>query len=105
MEITKKKKDVSFGFLAIAWASVFFFNSNINIIDILPDIIGYIIISLALVSLSFLNEEISKAGRFFRYMIIVEACKFISLLWVFGLGRPDEQNTGTLLLTFVFAII
>lgn len=105
MAITKKKKDVSFGFLAIAWASVFFFNSNINIIDILPDIIGYIIISLALVSLSFLNEEISKAGRFFRYMIIVEACKFISLLWVFGLGRPDEQNTGTLLLTFVFAII
>lgn len=105
MALTNKKKDVNLGFMSIALASVFFFNSNINIIDVIPDLIGYIIISLALVSLSFLNEDIDKAGRFFRYMIIVEACKFLSLLWVFGLGRPDERETGTLLLTFVFAII
>ena len=105
MALAKKKKDVNFGFLSIVWASVFFFNSNINIIDILPDIVGYVIIALSLVSLSFLSEEIDKAGRFFRYMIIVEACKFLSLLWLFGLGRPDERETGTLLLTFVFAII
>lgn len=105
MALTKKKKDINLGFTSIALASVFFFNANINIIDVIPDLIGYIIISLALVSLSFLNEDIDKAGRFFRYMIIVEACKFLSLLWVFGLGRPDERETGTLLLTFVFAII
>lgn len=105
MALAKRKRDVNLGFTSIALASVFFFNANINIIDIIPDIIGYIIVSLALVSLSFLNEDIDKAGRFFRYMIIVEACKFLSLLWIFGLGRPDEQETGTLLLTFVFAII
>ena len=105
MAFSKKKKDVNLGFTAIALASAFFFNANINIIDILPDIIGYIIITLALISLSFLNEDIDKAGRFFRYMIIVEACKFLSLLWLFGLGRPAERETGTLLLTFVFAII
>ena len=105
MALTKKKRDVNLGFMSIALASVFFFNANINIIDVIPDLIGYIIISLALVSLSFLNEDIDKAGRFFRYMIIVEVCKFLSLLWIFGLGRPDERETGTLLLTFVFAMI
>ena len=105
MALTKKKKNVNLGFMSIAFASVFFFNANINIIDILPDLIGYIIISLSLVNLSFLNEDIDKAGKFFRYMIIVEACKFLSLLWLFGLGKPAERETGTLLLTFVFAII
>ena len=105
MALAKKKRDVNLGFASIAIAAVFFFNSNINIIDILPDIIGYVILNLALVSLSFLSEEIDKASRFFRYMIIVEVCKFLSLLWLFGLGRPAERETGTLLLTFVFAII
>ena len=105
MTLAKKKRDVNLGFTSIALASVFLFNANINVIDIIPDMIGYIIISLALVSLSFLNEDIDKAGKFFRYMIIVEACKFLSLLWLFGLGKPAERETGTLLLTFVFAII
>lgn len=105
MALAKKKQRGDLGFMSIALASIFFFNANINIIDILPDIIGYIIISIALVGLSFLNEDIDKAGRFFRYMIIVEACKFLSILWLFGLGRPNERETGTLLLTFVFAMI
>ena len=82
MALAKKKKRGDLGFMSIALASIFFFNANINIIDILPDIIGYIIISIALVSLSFLNEDIDKAGRFFRYMIIVEACKFLSILFI-----------------------
>jgi len=97
MTSAKKKRDVNLGFTSIALASVFLFNANINVIDIIPDMIGYIIISLALVSLSFLNEDIDKAGKFFRYMIIVEACKFLSLLWLFGLGKPAERETGTLL--------
>ena len=105
MALAKNKKDINLGFISVAIASIFLFNANINIIDILPDIIGYIIISLALVNLSFLHEDIDKAGKFFRYMIIVEVCKITSLFWLFGLGRVDEKNTGTLLLTFVFAII
>ncbi len=105
MTLDKKKKGISFGFTSIAIASAFLFNSNINIIDIIPDVIGYIIMSIALVNLSFLSEDIAKAAKNFRYMILVGLFKFVSFIWLVGLKRPDEQSTGTLLMTFVFAVI
>lgn len=105
MTLEKKKKSISFAFTSIAMASLFLFNANINIIDIIPDIIGYIILSIALVNLSFLSEDIANAAKKFRYMILVELFKFVALIWLVGLKRPDEQSTGTLLMTFVFAVI
>ncbi len=104
----EKRKQISaynFGFTAIAVACLFLFNGNINIIDPFPDIIGYIILNFALNKMALLEEDISESQRFFRYMIISELGKLGALLWIMGVSRADEKNTGMLLLAFVFAII
>ncbi len=92
-------------FISLAIAFIFFFNANINVIDLFPDIIGYIILSFALVRLSYLSEDISNAAKYFRYMIISEICKVLVIMWVFGLSHSDTQETGILLAAFIFAII
>lgn len=106
-DITTEKKDktVKMNFKLILISFIFLFNANINVIDVFPDIIGYLILFFALVRLSDLNEDIADAYKFFRYMLIVEAAKILSILWVFGLSQRDEQNTGTLLIAFVFSVL
>ena len=100
-----QNKRIKFGFSAMAIASLFLFNPNMNIIDVIPDIIAYIIISVALIKISDLNEDIATAAKYFRYMILVELSKYAAIFWVFGLTHSREQNTGILLLSFVFAIV
>lgn len=101
----ENKKRINFGFAAIAVAFIFFFNPNINIIDFLPDIIGYVILCAALSRLADLNESVADAKKYFRYMIIADGAKLLSIFWVFGLlDDSKEQNTGVLLLTFIFSV-
>ncbi|MBE6597244.1 MAG: hypothetical protein E7641_06190 [Ruminococcaceae bacterium] len=105
---TTEKKQLSaynFGFISIAVACLFFFNGNINIIDPLPDLIGYLILNFTLTKMALLDEDIAESQKFFRYMIISEIAKIAALLWVMGISRADEKNTGMLLLSFVFAIV
>ncbi|MBQ7384262.1 MAG: hypothetical protein IJV72_05675 [Clostridia bacterium] len=103
---TKKVSNIkAIGFASIAVAMLFFFNANMHVVDIIPDIIGYIILSVALVRLADLNEDIAHSLKFFRYMIIVEIGKILSLLWTFGLKSEAETNTGTLLIAFAFAVV
>ena len=105
MTTDNNRKKIGFSFMSIAVACVFLFNANINIIDLVPDIIGYLIICVALLKLSNLNEDVAQAAKFFRYVIISELAKLVCLVWVFGLASNDERNTGTLLLAFAFAVI
>ncbi len=98
-------KKIKFGFTAIAIACVFLFNANIIIIDPIPDIVGYLIICVALLKLSDLNEDVAVSAKFFRYMVLSEIGKAAALLWLFGLSRSDERDTGMLLFSFAFAVI
>ena len=92
-------------FIAVAASLIFLFNANVNIIDILPDFIGYIILSIALVKFGDLNSEIEASARFFRYMICVDLSKYAALMWVFGTTKSDMQNNAILLVAFVYAVI
>ena len=100
-----ESKNIKNVFVTLIIALVFLFNANINIIDFFPDIIGYIILSFALVKLSYLSEDIYTAAKYFKYMIISEIAKVLVIMWVFGLSHSDVQNTGILLAAFVFAMI
>ena len=99
----KLKRHISFGIIAAAF--VFLFNANINVLDVFPDIIGYIILSFALTKIADLNENIAVAQKYFRYMIAVEIGKIVAFMWVLGLSNIDERNTGMLLIAFSFAVI
>ncbi len=92
-------------FIPIAVACIFLFNAFINVIDIIPDFIGYIIMSSALVKLGTLNSDIEAASKCFRYMIGVDLSKYAALMWIFGVTFGDEQSTAILLVTFIYAVI
>lgn len=99
-----KSKNTKMGLTLIGVAFVFLFNPNFNIVDILPDFIGYAFIAVALSRLSYMNEDIAIAHKGFSRAIILDLVKIGALLLVFGTGNPEEQNTMLLLVSFVFAV-
>ena len=66
MEKAKNKKRISF--TAIAVSFVFLFNPNISIIDFLPDFIGYIILTVALINLADLNDTFWEAQKSLSFL-------------------------------------
>ncbi len=90
---------------AMALSFVFIFNPNISIVDVFPDIFGYIILSLSLVKLSMVCEGLEDARRAFEKMILIDGGKILALLWVFGIDATSERNSSLLLWSFVFAVL
>ena len=90
--------------VAFIWAFVFLFNPNLNIVDILPDFIGYAILYVALSKLSLLNETIELAQKGFFRALCLDVAKLVCVVFVFGMQNPEEQNTLLLLSSFVFAV-
>ncbi len=93
---------MGFGWIAIAL--LFFCNPNIGIIDVLPDFLGYSFLCLGLSRLAHLNESVNGALSIFKKMILIDAAKWLALLWVFGISVPSEQTSSLLLWSFVFAV-
>ncbi len=104
MTKTKKENQSSLGLLLAVFATLFLWNPNVNIIDFLPDWIGYILLCTAITKLAWLNESIESALRSFRTMIFVDMGKWLAILWVFGLNVLSERNSSLLLWAFVFAV-
>lgn len=98
-----KKTNISFK--AIALSLIFLFNPNINIIDPLPDFIGYILISFFIIKLSDMNDTLTEALAIFKRLIFIDAAKILAIFWTFGMTVTTERNTSLLLWTFVFALL
>ena len=98
-----KKKNISWAMFAIAF--VFLFNPNVAIIDPLPDIIGYIVLGIALSKVSMISETLYDAKRAFERLVILDAGKLLAILWVFGIDSVSERNTSLLLWSFVFGVL
>ena len=102
-KVKQNKKYVSFGLLCVAF--IFLCNPNIAVIDLLPDFIGYIILSFALVNLADINETVAEALKGFRRMIFIDAGKMLSLVWIFGISVTTEKNSSLLLWSFAFCVL
>lgn len=100
-----KSKKEKMGSWLIAVGMLFFFNPNVNIIDFLPDFIGYMLLCAGLSKWADLNETIGEATERFRRMIFVDAAKWVALLWVFGLSVTNERTSSLLLWSFVFSVL
>ena len=98
-----RKSNISYGMLAVAF--VFLFNPNMAIIDPLPDLLGYVILSIALSKICMISETLYEAKRAIERLIIIDAGKIISIFWVFGIDAVSERNTSLLLWSFVFAVL
>ena len=89
------KKQSKIQFLPIGLSLIFLFNPNIAVIDVLPDFIGYILISLALIKLSDINETIAEAASLFNKMILIDAAKIFAIVWIFWIyGQHQELCRG-----------
>lgn len=97
------KKNINL--FAIGASFVFMFNPNVNIIDVLPDFIGYIMLCMALTPLGDMNEYISDALTSFKRMIFIDAGKILAYMWVFGLSVSKEYNSSLMLWSFVFGVL
>ncbi len=98
-----KKKNMRFGLMALSM--LFLFNPNINIIDVLPDFIGYILLCIALTPLADMNDSFAEAHTSFKRMILIDAGKIIALFWVFGISVVSERNSSLMLWSFAFGVL
>lgn len=102
---TLRARDKKISWWAIAIAFVFLFNPNVSIIDLLPDFIGYAILSVSLVKLTYVNGALEEAQRAFKKMFIIDVCKIGAIIWVFGLAETTERNSSLLLWAFVYFVL
>lgn len=108
--MTQLQKKVRFGkymgFGAAAVSTVFLFNPDIALVDILPDFIGYLLLTLALRFARDLSPHFENARKRFGQLTVITGVKFLSLFWVMGgLSSALEKPTMILLLSFVFAML
>ncbi|MBO7303172.1 MAG: hypothetical protein J6U68_03190, partial [Clostridia bacterium] len=103
--LAKKEKSFKIFWGAFAIAFVFLFNPNVAIIDPLPDLIGYLILSLALTKAAMINETLYDAKRSFERLVILDAGKLIAIVWTFGIEAASERDTSLLLWSFVFGVL
>ena len=102
----KKNLKTVFPFGLICASLLFFFNPNVQLVDILPDLFGYILLVTGLYCLADLNESIGEARARFMKMIPVGIAKLIVFLMVFGgLVSPQEQSTFVLVAVLSFGVI
>ena len=79
---------------------IFLLNPNINIVDILPDIIGYFMIYHGLFRFSDIDDRLGSAREKAKWLIMVSAAKFIFVLML-----PSSSDSDVLLFTFCFAVV
>ncbi len=75
-------------------------NPVINVVDILPDAIGFFLIAAGMTKSSYFIGEISKARELFVKLGFLESLKFLSIALI-----PYISGSGKLLLAFVFGIL
>ncbi len=100
--IYMNKKTINFKMIGLSL--IFLFNPNVNIIDFLPDFIGYILLCIALTSLADMNETIAEAHGMFKKLILIDAAKILAWLWVFGISVVSEKNSSLMLWSFAFGV-
>ena len=103
-EISKKTNNkIGFGMIAAAFA--FYFFPDFSLIDILPDIITYILLCIGLNKLSYMNDSIESSRKLFFRMIIVSAAKLVAIFITFGTANREEQASLILLMAFVLSLV
>ncbi len=101
--IKKSKKQISF--LPIALSLIFLVNPNISIIDIFPDLIGYILLCYNITKLADINDTMAEALAIFKRVIFLDGAKLLALMWIFGISVTSERNSSLLLWSFVFGVL
>lgn len=99
-----KKAGKTFGIAFLLAAPFFLFNPEIIYMDIMPDIIGYLLILAGIRRLRDICPHIEESYLKFRNMLVVSAVRLLSMFWIFSVNQY-ERPTLMLLFTFSFGVI
>ena len=102
--MVKERKNLGLGLLPIA--ALFLFNPPLaGFVDVLPDIIGYLLFFIGLRDVADLNYHMEEALASFRRMILVSGFQLLSVFWVFGFCTPKERPVSILLVVFTVSVL
>ncbi len=98
----KAGKNLGLGFVCAALP--FLFHPTLNIVDPLPDFIGYILLTVGISRLADMNYHFEEARRYFSRMLGISLLQFVSIFMLFSLFDSRSQPSATLLLCFTFSV-
>lgn len=104
MSIKKGKIKKNLGIGCLIASAFFLFNPDIAIIDVIPDVFGYLFLVAGLTQLSEVNDKIEEARNCFKKAAICNALKLGLILILFGMVTQREMPVTLLLFTFVMNI-
>ena len=99
----RMKKNLGLG--ALPLACLFLFNPDIAVVDVLPDVFGYIILYFALEQYAEISSKISDARELFKKAIFMNAVKLLTIFIIFGMVIDSEMPVTLLLFSFVMGIV
>jgi len=104
MNSDSKKTGKFLGLNFISVGLIFLFLPDFSILDLLPDIIGYILISHGLTRLGDMYEEIADSKKLFMKLIFLGAAKLLGVFIAFGVSDGKDRPTTILMLSFAIAV-
>lgn len=93
------------GLWALPFACLFLFNPDIAVVDVLPDVFGYIILYFSLEQYSEISTKIYDARELFKRAIYVNAIKLLIVFVIFGMVIDSEMPVTLLLFSFIMGIL
>ena len=81
----KSRRDGALGLGCIVAGAVFLFDPFVGVFDLLPDIIGYLLILRGLRRLALLEGHFDEAIRLFRRLVLLAAIRILAIPFIFGL--------------------
>ena len=87
------------GFGLVIAGLIFLFNPVIHVVDILPDAVGFFLITAGLTKLSYIVGKIQLARDWFFKLAFLETAKFFSVALI-----PYTSGSALVLMAFVFGI-
>ncbi|MGN1094863.1 MAG: hypothetical protein ACI4QR_00585, partial [Eubacteriales bacterium] len=97
--VKRKNDGMRLGFILAG--AFFLFDPHINVIDILPDVIGYLLINYGLSKVSDIDVKSAQTKRRMGYALAISAGEFAAMLMSFIM---KFDSTLVLVFTFVFSL-
>lgn len=101
--MNKRNKKHLMGLPLISAGFLFFFLPDFTVLDILPDLIGYLLISSGLTKFSDMYEELAEAKKLFSRLALLGVAKLLSVFIVFGVSDGVERPTTILMAMFIIS--
>ena len=105
MQPKEKRFNKKMGFNLLLLSAAFYFLPDFIMIDLLPDIIGYVLAAIGMTMLADICDDLDLARRKFMQLILLGAARLFGLFAVFALFDNKERPTAILMMTFIMALV